>query len=295
VATGSAEDAVRSAAIAANTEVNQRYRERGGTTLVAFVIFPDSAAAVSIGDSRLYEIGSQKELKQISSDDTVVGQLNRLVGKNSSDSGWDTFAGQLAQYVGLGEGIEPRIYPVNRDRAYLLTSDGIHGYGMSPDTLRQVVASSGTAQLLVSRLITLSRWCGGRDNATALCTVPIRTDGFIAPSWTTGEWMEIWDSLGKTEFPVSQQPHPSPILPKRQERIGYDDFKPMKSRKRPSVISKKSPRPMGRDVHSSSEQGHLVIQIVDEKLPETTSGEITTSDSPKIQSESLKDEQDRRD
>lgn len=295
VVTGSAEEAVRSAAIAANTEVNRRYRERGGTTLVAFVIFPESAAAVSIGDSRIYEIGPQKELTQISSDDTIVGQLNRLVGMNSSDSGWDTFAGQLAQYVGLGEGIEPRVYPINRDRAYLLTSDGIHGYGMSPETLRQFVASCGTTHLLVSRLITLSRWCGGRDNATALCSVPIRPDWFIAPSWTTGEWIEIWDSVGKTEFPVSQQSLHSPILKEPYERIGYDNIKPMKSRKRPSLISKKAPRTLRSDVHSSPEQGNLVIEIVDEKLPETTSGEIKPSDSPEMQPESLKGEQDRRD
>jgi serine/threonine protein phosphatase PrpC len=79
-----ASETVRVAASTANAEVYRQYRERGGTTLVAIVVFPGSAAAVSVGDSRIYAANTRKELKQISIDDTIAGELNKLKGVNPS-------------------------------------------------------------------------------------------------------------------------------------------------------------------------------------------------------------------
>jgi len=277
---GPAEEVVRSAALAANTEVNRQYRERGGTTLVAIVVFPGSAAAVSVGDSRIYEINARKELKQVSTDDTIAGELNKLEGLNPSRSGWDTFAGQLAQFVGIGEGIEPRIYPVNRDLPYLLTSDGIHGYGMSPDTLRQLAASNTTPQLLVSRLLQMSRWCGGSDNATVISVSPLRADWSVPPAWSAGEWLEIWDSLGKIELLAEQPSIPATSQIGMPERARYAEPRTKKSRKRTPGDPKKHPNSAAPAVRPPSTQGSLKIEIVDEKPLDTGSAAIIGSPDP---------------
>ena len=272
--TGSAEAAVRSAAMRANAEVNRRYRERGGTTIVAVVTFPGSAAAVSVGDSRLYEISPVKEispakvLKQITSDDTIVGELNKLAGLPPSHSGWDSFAGQLAQYVGLGDGLQPRVHAVHPNIAYLLTSDGVHGYGMNPDTLSQVVASSGVPQPAVTRLLQLSRWCGGRDNATLICALPLPPQWADPSPWTATDWMEIWDSSGKLEFPLDRRSSPKPAETDEERRQArQDDLAAVKTRKRASGSQKK--RPGTRAVHGRTplEQGSLKIEIVGDADP----------------------------
>lgn len=292
---GPAEEVVRSAALAANTEVNRQYRERGGTTLVAIVVFPGSAAAVSVGDSRIYEINARKELKQISSDDTIAGELNKLEGLNPSRSGWDTFAGQLAQFVGIGEGIEPRIYPVNRDLSYLLTSDGIHGYGMSPDTLRQLVASNTTPQLIVSRLLQMSRWCGGSDNATVISVSPLRADWSVPPAWSTGEWLEIWDSVGKIELLAEQPSMPAASQIGPPERARYGEPRTKKLRKRTSGPPKKDPNSAAPAVRPPSTQGSLKIEIVDEKPRDTGSPAIIGSpDSTGKENTSGNDQQAKR-
>jgi serine/threonine protein phosphatase PrpC len=291
---GPAEEAVRSAAFAANTEVNRQYRERGGTTLVAIVVFPGSAAAVSVGDSRVYEINARKELKQISSDDTIAGELDKLAGLNSPRSGSDSFAGQLAQFIGIGEGIAPRIYPVNRDLAYLLTSDGVHGYGMSPDTLRQVVASGTTTQLLVSRLLQVSRWCGGNDNATAICVSPLRANWSVPPAWGTGEWLEIWDSIGKMEMPAEQPSMPAANQTRPTGRIGHGEPKTKKQRKRTSGTSKEPPNSTGPTVRPPSAQGSLKIEIVDEKPRDPAPGMVRAPDTTGKENTSGNDQLSKR-
>lgn len=258
-----ASEMVRLSALAANEEVHRQYRERGGTTLVAIVVFPGSAAAVSVGDSRIYAADNRKQLKQISIDDTIAGELNQLKGLQGSRADWDTFSDQLAQFVGIGEGMEPRVYPVATDLTYLLTSDGTHY--ISPDTLKQIVSVGATPQLVVSRLLQVSRWCGGSDNATAICIPPLHKEWFVPPAWSSGDWLEIWDSIGKLELPIHSSlalsARPNEIL-KRAEPI---ETKTKRSRKRNSGASKKERVSAGPSARLALGQGSLKIEIGDEK------------------------------
>lgn len=258
---------IHAAALAANVEVYRQFRERGGTTLVAIVVFPGSAAAVSIGDSRIYVSTAAKELKQITVDDTIAGELNKLKGFNSSRSVGNTFADQLAQFVGIGEGMEPHVYPISADLTYLLTSDGVHN--MNPDTLNQIVSFGETPQVVVSRLLHVSRWCGGNDNATAICVSPLRADWSVSPPWSSGDWLEIWDAVGKLELPIHQPSAPSTRseTPKRTEST---ETKTKRSKKRPQGTSKKEPASPKPNIRPPSAQGSLKIEIVDEKPRDPT-------------------------
>jgi hypothetical protein len=112
--------------------------------------------------------------------------------------------------------------------------------------------------------------------------------------WSTGEWLEVWDSLGKAEFPIYQQSPAIPIQSLAQAHVSQDDLKSEKSRKRPPGIPKKRSRPAKESGHSTAEQGNLMIEIVDDKAREITPGEIEPSDPPESANETVKDQHDRR-
>jgi PPM family protein phosphatase len=257
-----ASEMVRASALAANAEVHRQYRERGGTTLVAIVVFPESAAAVSIGDSRIYVANDGKELKQISIDDTIAGELKQLRGLRPSTAGWDTIADQLAQFVGIGKGIEPRVYPINTDFTHLLTSDGVHN--MSLDTLKQIVAFGRTPQLVVSHLLQVSRWCGGSDNATAICVPPLRSDWSAPPVWSSNDWLEVWDAAGKLELPIHLSSAPSTRESEMSKSAELTETKTKRSKKRISGTNKRETGSARTDISPPSVQGNLKIEIVDE-------------------------------
>jgi serine/threonine protein phosphatase PrpC len=271
-----ASEMVRASALAANAEVYRQYRERGGTTLVAIVVFQESAAAVSIGDSRIYVADDRKELKQISIDDTIAGELNQLKGLRPSRAGWDTIADQLAQFVGIGEGIEPRVYPISTNLAYLLTSDGVHN--MSPDTLKQIFSSGRTPQLVVSRLLQVSRWCGGSDNATAICVPPLRSDWSASPVWGSGDWLEVWDAVGKLELPIHRSAAPSTRESEMPKRTESADINTKRPKRRISGAIKKKAVSASTDFRPAVRQGSLKIEIVDEKPQDAAAGDIEPSD-----------------
>jgi PPM family protein phosphatase len=283
---------VPAAALAANAEVHRQYRERGGTTLVAIVVFPGSATAVSVGDSRIYTANTRKELKQISIDDTIAGELNQLKGLQPSRSGWDTIANQLAQFVGIGEGMEPRVYPISTDLTYLLTSDGVHN--ISPDTLKQIVSSGGTPQLVVSRLLQVSRWCGGSDNATAICIPPLRTDWSVPPTWSSGDWLEIWDAGGKLELPIYRSPAVSTRQSEMPKSAVSTETKAKRSKKRNSGTSKKEAGSAGPSIRPSSGQRSLKIEIGDERPRDVASDVIEPPDSAPKESTSTDDQGGKR-
>jgi PPM family protein phosphatase len=255
---------LRLAALAANADVYRQFRERGGTTLAAIVIFPGAAAAVSVGDSRIYAISKREGLKQVTIDDTIAGELNQLKGFTSHNSDWSSFASQLAQFIGLGEEIKPRTYSIEATSAYLITSDGTHS--IEPTTMNQIVITAGTPPKIVPRLLQVSRWCGGSDNATAVCTSQTDADFFFTrPAWGEGDWLEIWDSVGKAEFPVlpSSTPFARPVESRNREATS-DTKTAKRSKKRTPAANKKQPDTDRRDAPPPMRQRTLEIEIVDE-------------------------------
>ena len=279
---GSAGAAAKAAAIAANVEVHRQYRERGGTTLAALVYFRRSASAVTVGDSRVYMVGEGKSLTQISTDDTIEGELNRLTGGvSSSRPKWDTFAGQLAQFIGIGEGLEPRSYTVSPGSSYLLTSDGIHGYDLSPSTLAQVVSAGRASQAVIRGLLQLSRLCGGVDNATAVYVPPLPANWSALPAWSDGDWLELWDAFGTVEFAADRKSVTlqKPLLPVQAQPTRTE--KPAKTGKRIGSSRKKTAEGGQQTKRPSPAQGRLTIEIVDEKQAKVSTPEIETVSVPK--------------
>jgi serine/threonine protein phosphatase PrpC len=154
-------DRLRNSAAAANSAVYELLRGRGGTTLSAVAVDTyGSVTGVNVGDSRIYGITSARRLIQLSQDDTLGAVLGKREDQGHSN--------RLLQFVGMGEGIEPHLIPVDRKEfgSVLLTSDGVHG---APSAAFDLVVRNATgSRELVRRLIGLSEVLGGRDNSTVV-------------------------------------------------------------------------------------------------------------------------------
>jgi serine/threonine protein phosphatase PrpC len=205
--------ALRTAADAANSELYREFRGRGGTTVVAVLLTESDAAGLSVGDSRLYVRSKDARLKQISVDDTIAGELARIRGEAAPADDLEPFSQHLAQFVGMGENMDPRVYPLNNsgmDLYYMLTSDGAHS---SPHAiLESIICHSPSPHIGIGRLIHLANWRGGSDNATLVC---ISTDArpALRDQGRRAGVLEIWDSFTKLEFVVPATTTPSSSLP----------------------------------------------------------------------------------
>lgn len=151
------------AASDANWAVHDQLHGDGGTTLSAVFIEDNRRVfGINAGDSRLYSIRYPNKVEQISRDDNLAAlavNRNRL----------SPHSNRLIQFVGMGQDIEFHLVPLPApasDTAYLLTSDGAHS--IDPETFEPVVSSAVPGIDVVRRLLSLSEWCGGKDNATVI-------------------------------------------------------------------------------------------------------------------------------
>ncbi len=162
-------DRLIDAVTAANENIYSMLRGRGGTTLTAVIITRHHGSYFChVGDTRLFSIGPDRVVQQVTRDDTLAALLQKTPLENRSDS-------RLLQFVGMGEEMEPQIEPLGLDQrsSFLLTSDGAHDV---PRPILERVISTASSPLDLSRkLIQLSEMIGGFDNATVV-VMPSRVE-----------------------------------------------------------------------------------------------------------------------
>ena len=184
-------DRLRWAALAANDAVYTSLDGHGGTTLSAIMVGSRGAAfGVNAGDSRIYGLTRSRDVKQLSRDDNLAGLLGQEGGFG---------ANQLVQFVGMGEGIQPRIIDADQDdfNSILITTDGVHC--ASPATFAKTVQAQTNNHDLIRRLLALNEALGGQDNGTAL-VLPTRFEapdgdseqGLTLTFWSPSDRLEIW-------------------------------------------------------------------------------------------------------
>lgn len=164
---------LRSALTAAQRDVLEELRGKGGTTLSA--LYLDRAAQgwlVHVGDSRVYAITTDGALRQISRDDTIGAALNRDNEKRSDFN-------RLIQFIGVDGDLDPQVLPISRVdyNGFLLTSDGAHS--VPSEILSTVVHHAKSPPELVRKLLSLADALGGLDNATV---VYVPSDSCATPS-----------------------------------------------------------------------------------------------------------------
>jgi PPM family protein phosphatase len=150
----------------ANSEVHLSKGGSGGSTLSAILVESEQEIySANVGDSRIYvERGSEgAELSRATVDDSLE----------------DAFGGQgreLLQFVGIGKGLKPHISRLEPSvRSIAITTDGIHFLDSS--LLENIYLRAPDRRSAADRLIALSRWFGGPDNATIAIVDPANTIG----------------------------------------------------------------------------------------------------------------------
>ncbi|MCC5612770.1 hypothetical protein LC612_40300 [Nostoc sp. CHAB 5834] len=189
---------MKQAANSANEAVYRNYLGHGGSTLVAVLFSAGMPPTwVSAGDSRIY-LQSGNNLKLLTTDDTIAGQLNKSGEVPAEHS-------KILQFIGMGKDLEPHVGDVKevREGQLILTTDGVHFLDKNPEWFRSIVRNAPDAGAIAKRLIDVAKWCGGPDNATLACVgFPLQPSGRDA--FEGG--VQIWDSFGELAIQLQSLP-----------------------------------------------------------------------------------------
>src|SRR4030042_1544533 len=139
-----------------------------GTTFTVCFIHGHKAHIIHVGDSRLY-IKRGSELKLLTSDHTIVGELYRR-GEISYD---DTFdhppRNYLTRVLGVAEDIDPDFssYEILKEDIILMCSDGLNSM-LKDEVISSIIGKYKNAQDIAKNLIKGAIKKGGLDNITVI-------------------------------------------------------------------------------------------------------------------------------
>ena len=250
-----------------NDSVFKQYRGKGGTTLSSITFDRGSCVAASIGDSRIYRVLNDDTVEQLTLDDTLERKLSDL---NLPSPPRELM--QLLQFVGMGKDLDFSPIPISidtKDSYFILTSDGAHNH-VSPEVFRDILINATSCRDITTRLVTLSEWLGGKDNATVGVLTPITCSSLGRQESNDSGSLELWGISGKVEFfSFNQTKHDMNSSNNEDEieeslRNDIDTVKVESSIKKPKRKSKQLPD-NSRKLKSLDETSATVVDI---KFPE---------------------------
>ncbi len=184
----------------ANNDVHAKLHGEGGSTLAVVLVVGDGTIHwASVGDSRVYQANGSR-LKQLSTDDTIAGQLGRGVDASFEQS-------KLIQFIGIGEPLEARVIEVDVSfgETVFITTDGVHFLESTP-WFGQLIKHAPDPGVCVRRLVELSKWCGGPDNASAaMISLGVTIDEGLPQ---IDGCLEVWDPFGELQVIVETPQRP---------------------------------------------------------------------------------------
>ncbi|HEX4131449.1 MAG TPA: hypothetical protein VHZ24_15520 [Pirellulales bacterium] len=217
----------------ANVRLHAKFKGKGGSTLSTILASGTGDVCwLSVGDSRVY-VTEGKKLTQISVDDTIAGQLASPAQLGPDHS-------KLLQYVGIGESLEPHIdqFQITVGNSILLTSDGAHYLPSQSNLFGLIVEHAADPGTCVHRLVELSKWSGGADNASAAMVTWEAGSG--NETRQTLPALEVWDPFGELQILWQVSPREAP-----QERVAPvppPDMKRKPPNKQPGSSNKRRSR-----------------------------------------------------
>jgi len=189
-----------------NVIVNQLLNDKGGSTLSAIVYGENGCVGVNIGDSRIYYYDENIGLKQISKDDTILGQLENNYSENWEDpSKGDN---RLAQFIGTSDELIPHVIDLTEyskkisNSFFLLTTDGTHYIGQK--MIERIINVSDKNNTISNKIINISEWLSGHDNSTIIiCPNKITVNRLKTEKYSEGlEQITIYDFERETNYMV---------------------------------------------------------------------------------------------
>lgn len=183
----------------ANSELYSLKAGSGGSTLSAILIESErEILAANIGDSRIYVERNENG-----------SVLDRVTVDDSLEEAFGGQGRELLQFVGIGKGLKPHISRIEPNlRSIAITTDGIHF--LDSFLLETIYSKAPDPRSAADRLLALSRWFGGPDNAT----IAILSPSIIlnSPAQFDTRYAEFWnldDTIGILLGPETQNKTPT--------------------------------------------------------------------------------------
>lgn len=147
-----------------------------GTTVVAATFLGHKMYVANVGDSRLY-IFSKDEIRQVTTDHSLVeemirmGGLNRKDARNHPDKNIITRAVGVKDYVKV-DCFQEEVFPGD---VILLCSDGLSNM-LEDEEMAEIVLKSESLEQGVQELVNMANDRGGLDNISAILIRPFPED-----------------------------------------------------------------------------------------------------------------------
>jgi PPM family protein phosphatase len=209
---GSTDQNLASAATAANRAVYAQFRGGGGATLSAVGWDSLNLVTVNVGDSRIWALEKSGRCVQWTRDDSIAAQLEAQGVDGAIDARRD-----LLQFVGVGDDFSPHVdtREFSEIRSIAITTDGAHD---APNSVfYRIFHHSRAPRETVTRLIQLSLWSGGLDNATVVSADLAPVIGAVVGT------VEVWTPAGYWRIvrsPSGNMPEKIPAVSADQQRSG---------------------------------------------------------------------------
>ena len=174
------EEAIQSACAEIHRASEADARLRGmGTTFVCLVVAGERGIVAHVGDSRLY-LYRHLALHVLTEDHTLIAEQIKAGEVTAEDAKHSPFKGVLTRALGAHESVQVDRLVVDLlpGDAFLLCSDGLHGY--FPDDELAQRFEDGVGEALPVGLVATANERGGKDNITALVVSVEQADAAVS-------------------------------------------------------------------------------------------------------------------
>lgn len=139
-----------------------------GTTVAAILLSGDGVVVGNVGDSRVY-LFRNRELKQISFDDTFVNSLALQENRDPEAMANHPMRNVLTQAAGTQDALNVHTVEQKLESGdlYLICSDGLHGV-IGNAAIQSILESDGDLEHRAVRLTEAARLQGGPDNISVV-------------------------------------------------------------------------------------------------------------------------------
>lgn len=151
-------------------EVSQNADHIGmGTTVAVLQVLSDSVIIAHVGDSRIYCLNGQNELKLLTKDHSLVAELLQNGEITENEAKTHPQRNLLTKALGTKglEEVDVNRFPLKTGDKFLICSDGLTGM-VDESVIREMMIENENPKILTENLINLANENGGIDNITVI-------------------------------------------------------------------------------------------------------------------------------
>lgn len=182
----------------------------GGSTLSALCLEGGSTFTLNVGDSRIFRMLTDGKLERLTTDDTM-------------EEAYGSEGRGLLQFIGMKAGILPHIKKLSGvESQFFITSDGAHLVGDT--TLRELRLHSPNKAIFANRVLQLSNWLGGIDNATIAATDWLQVEDTHSTNQASD--VSVWSTNGRLKLTWTTPPQADGIAQENDRDRQLQEYEP---------------------------------------------------------------------